>query len=420
MRHASSFVRGLGTRLGSGLGTRFVGGLGTRLVAGLVTSVALALLAAGSASAAPRASAPPRAPIVPSLELAMFQPPAIVTIDGVRQLVYELHITNLGATGVALTRVEVLDADRPTTVLADVRDAALQGALGRPGLAELAADPRPLGPGLRAVFYAWLPLASGAVPRAVIHRVALEAVTAAGRSPRVIEAGRASVRREPPIVLGPPLQGGRWVAVYGPDVDRGHRRFLYTLDGKTRIPARFAIDWLALGDDGRFSSGDRTKLASWHGYGARVIAVAAGTVVDARDDIAQDTPIDGAPMPIALENVSGNYVTLDLGGGRYAFYEHLQPGSLRVQIGARVRRGDVLAALGNTGSSSAGPHLHFHLSDANASLAAEGLPYVFDRFDALGTFAFPATPGGAPTMVPVSGPAARRRELPGPNTIVRF
>jgi murein DD-endopeptidase MepM/ murein hydrolase activator NlpD len=66
---------------------------------------------------------------------------------------------------------------------------------------------------------------------------------------------------------------------------------------------------------------------------------------------------------------------LDLGGGTYAFYAHLQPGSLRVKNGDRVTRGRVLGLLGNSGNSTE-PHLHFHVSDGMSPLGSEGLPYT--------------------------------------------
>lgn len=54
-----------------------------------------------------------------------------------------------------------------------------------------------------------------------------------------------------------------------------------------------------------------------------------------------------------IDNVDGNHVVLDLGGGRYAFYAHLRKGSVAVHPGDRVRRGQVLAKVGNTGNT---PH----------------------------------------------------------------
>src|SRR3546814_3208759 len=82
----------------------------------------------------------------------------------------------------------------------------------------------------------------------------------------------------------------------------------------------------------------------------------------------------------ALGDATGNYVALDLGDGRHAFYEHLKPGSIRVVPGQRVRRGEVIAELGFTGDST-GPHLHFHVADAPSPLGAEGLPFEIDRLD---------------------------------------
>ena len=71
------------------------------------------------------------------------------------------------------------------------------------------------------------------------------------------------------------------------------------------------------------------------------------------------------------------------GGSRYAFYAHFRKGSIPVKVGDRVKRGDLLGKLGNSGNSSA-PHLHFHISDANSPLGSEGLPYSFQSFEVQG------------------------------------
>ena len=67
----------------------------------------------------------------------------------------------------------------------------------------------------------------------------------------------------------------------------------------------------------------------------------------------------------------------------YAFYAHLQPGSLKVKLGDKVRRGQVVGLVGNSGNSTE-PHLHFHVSDANSPLGCEGLPYALDAFEVQG------------------------------------
>jgi murein DD-endopeptidase len=146
-------------------------------------------------------------------------------------------------------------------------------------------------------------------------------------------------------------------------------------------------------------------------------------VIEAMDDL-PDNPSFGktSPTPIPLENVSGNYVCLDLGSGRFAFYEHLKHGSIRVKAGQRVKSGELLALLGNSGSTSSGPHLHFHAGDAKSELASEGLPYVFKRFEMLGAFENIQTIGTGQRWAkpPVSISGARTNELPAPNAVVNF
>src|SRR3546814_14393434 len=87
---------------------------------------------------------------------------------------------------------------------------------------------------------------------------------------------------------------------------------------------------------------------SFLGHGAEVLAVADAVVSAVRDDMPESETISGRSRN-ALADASGNYVALDLGDGRHAFSEHLEPGSIRVPPGQRVRRGEGLAALGLTG-----------------------------------------------------------------------
>ena len=223
-------------------------------------------------------------------------------------------------------------------------------------------------------------------------------------------------------MLASPLRGGPWAAVYDPFMEWGHRRVFYAIDGRARLPARFAIDWVMVDETGQSHDGDESDLANWHGYGAEVLAVADAVVASARDGIAESAVLpDGSRPRNTLENASGNYVALDLGKGHFAFYEHLKPGSLKVKAGDRVRRGQPIAELGSTGDSM-GPHLHFHVSDANSNLAAEGLPFVFESFEMLGAYdSIEAFGEGAPwRALPGTASGSRKAELPGANAVVKF
>lgn len=149
------------------------------------------------------------------------------------------------------------------------------------------------------------------------------------------------------------------------------------------------------------------------------VAVADGVVASIKDGIAENVPLSPTrAVPITLDTIGGNNVILALGSGRFAFYAHLQPGSLRVKPGDRVRRGQVLGLLGNSGDSDA-PHLHFHISDDN-SLESEGLPYVFDSFDLLGTADIDRALKDGWTPPAGTKPQRRVREIPAENPAVRF
>lgn len=354
-----------------------------------------------------------------SFELAVPAAPTPVTVDGRPTLGYELHLTNLSPTWLAVTRIEVLDAGGSGRAIADLDRPALTGVLGGPGTPASPEERHDVPPGKLLVAYFWLALeASAPQPRALVHRVGFRAADATD-SGGVVEGGRVRVGTRAPVPLGPPLRGGPWVAVYGPEWDRGHRRVLLALDGAARIPARFAIDWMKVDDGGGLFRGDGSRVADWHGYGAEALAVADATVAATRDSMPESATIESVRYPLADE--SGNYVVLNLGDGRFATYEHLRPGSVRVRVGERVTRGQVVAQLGYTGSST-GPHLHFHVSDGEVPLAGEGVPWAGDAFELLGRYtSMDDFRDGKPWAAPAAEePAARRLELPGPSVVVRF
>ena len=109
------------------------------------------------------------------------------------------------------------------------------------------------------------------------------------------------------------------------------------------------------------------------------------------------------PNNAVLTITLGNYLILDLGGGNYGLYAHLQPGTLRVKAGDRVKRGQTLGLVGNSGSSTE-PHLHFQVMNGTSLLDPEGVPYLIDSFELL------------------SGPNAGRQTdaLPMENMLVKF
>ena len=231
-----------------------------------------------------------------------------------------------------------------------------------------------------------------------------------------------AVSRRKPIVIGPPLRGGPWRCGGGIDNDSQHQhQFTLVLrDGKLRIPERFALDLTKLDERGDHLPSpcpDDITNEMFYCHGEEVLAVADGTVAFVVDGIPENVPqADGSivpAVPITAETGTGNQVALDLGDGQFAFYAHLQPG-VRVKLGERVRRGQVLGLVGNSGNATA-PGLHFHIGDRSSLNGCEGLPFVFDAFEVVGHWPDHYKP--EPSEIQ---PKLHERELPLMDRVIRF
>lgn len=350
----------------------------------------------------------------PSFDLRVLDVPHAVTTDAGMQVFEELHLTNFTEAPLRLDRVEVVDV-QDGRVLASLTGEALQHRLAQVGSLGEAGEAVVL-PGRRDVLYIEWPVHE-ALPRTIEH-----VVTYSGPSDTetdVVRGARTDVSHAIGAPLGPPLRGGPWVAIHSADWDRGHRRVFNAVGGKARIPSRFAIDWMRVDDVGRTTRNDPDVPRNWLGYGAEVLAVADATVAAVRDDMAESASVSGNPKHVLADD-AGNFVALRLADGRYAFYEHLRPGSIAVSPGQHVRRGDVLGELGFSGAS-VGPHLHFHVADGVSRVGSEGRPFTLDRFDLLGRYVDMGQLGKS-GWTPRSARKAecRRQEWPSENVVVRF
>jgi hypothetical protein len=239
---------------------------------------------------------------------------------------------------------------------------------------------------------------------------------------RTVNGPTIAVIRDPPPVLHAPLRGSGWIARNALS-SYDHRRAVQSVDGKLCIAQRFAIDWDRLGPDGRLFHNDPKSNANFYGYGAEVLAVADARVSELRDSVPDNGGTnERSNRHVTVDSAVGNYITLDLGTGHFALYAHLQPGSIKVKVGDKVKAGQVLALLGNSGNSDA-PHLHFHVTDGDSPSGAEGLPYELETFTQTGTVeeAEELLDAGQ-TWHPKSGErdVIRKREFPANDAVVTF
>ncbi len=381
---------------------------GTSPSFGPAVALCVALLAGAIAPAA--LAQGPQLP--PFLELRVPKPPTVATGETGSFLAYELHVTSFVGQPVTLKKLDVLSASGDKRVLLSLTDSALVRAVARPGVQLAGADRLKLTGGTRAVAFLWVPV-EGAAPTAIQHRLTIEQGPPDSAKTGQLDGAVIPVTAGGPVI-GPPLRGGPWLTGNGPNDVSGHRRALIPIGGTPAIAQRFAIDFVKVGDDHKTFKGDQLKNESYYAEGNDALAVANGTVVEVKDSIPENVPgINSRAVPITLETVGGNHVIIDIGGGYYAFYAHLQPGGVRVKLGEKVKRGQVIGIVGNTGNSTE-PHLHFHVSDGNSPLGSEGVPYRLDSFEIVGhctTFNMGCQRSTA---------VARKSEQPLANVLLRF
>ena len=145
---------------------------------------------------------------------------------------------------------------------------------------------------------------------------------------------RTPVVDRPLVVLGPPLIGAGYVAADGCCDSIRHVRALLALNGHFTLAQRFAIDWEQIDAENRVVKGDTKTLSNYVIYGREVLAVADGTVVSSRNDLPEQVP-GALPQGMTIDQADGNFVVLDIGGGSYVLYAHMQPGSVTVKAGPR-------------------------------------------------------------------------------------
>lgn len=380
-----------------------------QLAVRLVSSVVLAL--AAFLSGAPASGAGPT--LTPLVARIIAPPHVVAGSDGKRHLVYELALTNITDGNVRFEKLAVIDSESgaPVGVLGPEELAARV----TPG-ASRGNETRELTAYQSAVVFLHVALGEGAaIPGTVSHE--LTAHVAAMGTDFTLTVGETPVVATAPVVLGPPLLGKGYVAADGCCDSIRHVRALLSLDGKFLLAQRFAVDWEQIDDQSTLVAGDTRVPANYHIYGRPILAVADGTVVAMRDDLEDQVP-GALPDNLPLDEADGNFVVLDIGSGRFVNYAHMRPGSVRVKLGDKVRRGDRIGEVGNTGNSQA-PHLHLHVMDGPSPLASNGLPYVFDSFtipavDEAGTEDFDkAEATGSPlTLTPRIPPQTFENVLP--------
>lgn len=188
-----------------------------------------------------------------------------------------------------------------------------------------------------------------------------------------------------PVDLVFPFEG-RWLTQNSP-ADR------VPSHGTALWASSYAIDFVPVDASGRTAPFRMASLLRpepaerFPGFGRPILAPVEGVVVGVHSTAVDHPAFRGLPsVGYALtqrrraaagwQALAGNHVLLELGDGPVVAICHLQRDSVQVQVGQRVRVGEVLGRCGNSGNSTE-PHVHLQAIDRPDVRQATAVPITF-------------------------------------------
>ncbi|WP_298484180.1 M23 family metallopeptidase [uncultured Maribacter sp.] len=133
---------------------------------------------------------------------------------------------------------------------------------------------------------------------------------------------------------------------------------------------RFAIDAFQK-INGSSYLGDGKDNEDYYCFGKPLFAPGNGIVI-----LVENTVIDNTPGELNPNQLAGNYVVINHQNDEYSFIAHFKQGSIIVNVGDQVVKGQKLGETGNSGNSTE-PHLHYHMQTTKNLHNGEGLPAQF-------------------------------------------
>ncbi len=231
--------------------------------------IILAIAAVFGAGCTQPAAVPQPGPAAPVLNMTVpFAPIPVPSQDGVN-LAYELELVPPDGQAPVIEKVEVLDAATGKTLF--TADGDLLAALYHP-----AAMPPPTPAELQngtgklpmSRVSIWFVVSPDAVPDRLSHRVTPNQTTA-GHPVVTIAGGDVAVKKDlAPVVIGSPMRGPGWLAMETTSPLTHHFRAQITMNGVTRVPQRYAQDWIYVDPaTGQAAAGNASIAKNYYGFG---------------------------------------------------------------------------------------------------------------------------------------------------------
>ena len=133
--------------------------------------------------------------------------------------------------------------------------------------------------------------------------------------------------------------------------NEGHHKY-------EKMFGNFAWDIGILDENKKQHTGNGNKLRDYYIFSKPVMSPINGKIVGM-----ESSHNDNPPVPKLmgdLTNKKGNYLTIQIDDLFYLSIVHFQKDSIKLKVGDKVKKGDILGRVGNSGISYV-PHLHYTL-----------------------------------------------------------
>jgi hypothetical protein len=143
---------------------------------------------------------------------------------------------------------------------------------------------------------------------------------------------------------------GQWLVFWGGDTKELNQHH-------DVLNQRFAFDFLGADENSKTRKGEGNSNEDYFAFGREILAPADGIVTDVINGVRDNIP--GSMNPYSA---LGNAVFIQHRENEVSVLAHLKLDSIKVKVGDKIKRGQLLGLCGNSGNSSE-PHLHYHLQN---------------------------------------------------------
>ncbi len=138
---------------------------------------------------------------------------------------------------------------------------------------------------------------------------------------------------------------------------------------------RFAFDILKIGADGKSHKGGGKRNEDYYAFGQEIIAPADGVVTYVVDGVQ-----DNVPGEMNRMFIPGNLVIIKHAEGEYSLFAHIKQNSIRVKVGDKAIKGQIIGLCGNSGNSSEA-HLHYQFQNAPFFADEASMKVFFEKLN---------------------------------------